>query len=232
MKFESASAVEHRKQWRRAYHKVWYPKHRESEHARQKRYYAAHRQKVLAKIKLYRLKSKVRRAAWGKEYAKSHRGERRVICRRHRLRHLEAMRARCRGLYPKYKEKNKASAKLRYWNNREKLREQQRQYALKNKHFFSIRSAQRRALKRAATINLNGIIKWMTAVKSKVTARCYYCDKLALTDAIHFDHIIPLSKGGSHSVDNLCVSCGLCNLQKGSKPIAAWVRIGQQELAL
>lgn len=63
-------------------------------------------------------------------------------------------------------------------------------------------------------------------------AFCYYCSKKVSTKSIHFDHIIPLSKGGPHSVDNLCVSCAECNMQKHDNPIEKWVKFGQQILAI
>ena len=44
---------------------------------------------------------------------------------------------------------------------------------------------------------------------------CVYCDD-DLSDAeIHMDHVIPESKGGQTSFDNLQVTCRKCNLAKG-----------------
>ena len=34
---------------------------------------------------------------------------------------------------------------------------------------------------------------------------------------LHFDHVIPLSKGGTNSVDNVRPSHAICNMQKNSK---------------
>lgn len=47
--------------------------------------------------------------------------------------------------------------------------------------------------------------------------RCRYCGRAA-EDAIilHVDHVIPRSKGGSDSVDNLVTACAECNLGKGA----------------
>lgn len=44
-------------------------------------------------------------------------------------------------------------------------------------------------------------------------ASCAYCS----SPAVGWDHIIPRSRGGSHSPDNLVPACASCNSQKGSK---------------
>jgi 5-methylcytosine-specific restriction endonuclease McrA len=116
--------------------------------------------------------------------------------------------------------------------NKVKIRIGKQSLYLRNKHKFQIRSAKRRALKKAATINMNGILEWISRIKSKPSAVCYYCDKRIPTSNIHFDHIVALSNGGAHSVENLCTSCATCNHSKSDKPIRAWIRMGQQILEL
>jgi 5-methylcytosine-specific restriction endonuclease McrA len=86
----------------------------------------------------------------------------------------------------------------------------------------------RRALMHAATVNLKSMVAWMEGVKSKPSAVCYYCQQEIEVSQIHFDHVIALSKGGAHSVENLCVSCSRCNLSKGNRPIGVWITTGQQ----
>ena len=45
--------------------------------------------------------------------------------------------------------------------------------------------------------------------------RCVYCD-VDLTNAeVHMDHVIPESKGGPTTFDNLQVTCRKCNIEKG-----------------
>ena len=44
---------------------------------------------------------------------------------------------------------------------------------------------------------------------------CVYCDEDLRDAEIHIDHVIPESKGGPTSYDNLQVTCRKCNLAKG-----------------
>ena len=46
---------------------------------------------------------------------------------------------------------------------------------------------------------------------------CFYCKKLVPLGYRHVDHKIPLSKGGSHTKDNLEITCQGCNLEKRTK---------------
>lgn len=45
---------------------------------------------------------------------------------------------------------------------------------------------------------------------------CYYCSR-PIAGAWHTDHIVPLFRGGTSAYNNLCVSCGPCNIRKGIK---------------
>ena len=90
----------------------------------------------------------------------------------------------------------------------------------------------RRALRRAATINLAGLTAYVASVRRSKIVTCYYCCCKLSGKTAHMDHIIPLSRGGEHSARNLCVSCPKCNLSKKARSPQAWIRIGQQFLSL
>ncbi|MGH7489948.1 MAG: HNH endonuclease [bacterium] len=48
--------------------------------------------------------------------------------------------------------------------------------------------------------------------------RCRQCGS---NKELHFDHVIPWSKGGPNTVDNIQLLCGTCNRRKGADDIPA-----------
>lgn len=46
---------------------------------------------------------------------------------------------------------------------------------------------------------------------------CYLCGKEISIHAITLDHIVPLSRGGTHTPLNVRVACQPCNSRKGKK---------------
>jgi 5-methylcytosine-specific restriction endonuclease McrA len=57
------------------------------------------------------------------------------------------------------------------------------------------------------------------AILAKANGFCGICGEAFGADGVHFDHKIPLSKGGAHAQDNLQAVHPVCNLRKGSKLI-------------
>lgn len=133
-----------------------------------------------------------------------------------------------------YKDYTKSYGVKYRLQHREKLNEKNRRYSKQhyrdNKERYFAKAAQRRALEKASCKNLEAIVAFRESVKSKPVATCYWCEKEISTKLVHFDHIVPLSKGGPHSVENLCVSCPECNRRKGAKTIKQWLQFGQQFL--
>jgi|SRR3954463_5375305 len=59
--------------------------------------------------------------------------------------------------------------------------------------------------------------------------KCYYCHKKLGKERKSWvaEHVIPLSRGGSNSIDNIVIACIPCNLRKGSKLPHEWVDGGR-----
>lgn len=67
-----------------------------------------------------------------------------------------------------------------------------------------------------------GTSEWMRLrehVFSRDGWRCVYCGSAG---TLEVDHIKPVSKGGSHQIENLATACFPCNRSKGAKTLAEW----------
>lgn len=56
--------------------------------------------------------------------------------------------------------------------------------------------------------------------------KCYYCKK-KLAQGWHADHVTPLSKGGSNTIENIVIACQTCNLHKSAKLPHEWLENGR-----
>lgn len=84
-----------------------------------------------------------------------------------------------------------------------------------------IRANRRRALKIGAggTFTQLDIDRLQTLQKG----RCAGCRE-KLTEGIHRDHILALSRGGSNDITNIQLLCPLCNLRKHAKSPDVWAK--------
>lgn len=116
-------------------------------------------------------------------------------------------------------------------NNAERYRLNARAWAARNPH--KVRAL--RIGKRASKFNTGRgddrpIVAFCQWLLSADSIACYWCQETTEAAGRQVDHIIPLQKGGPHSVGNLCVSCASCNSRKGSKLPEEFA--GQAELRL
>jgi len=78
--------------------------------------------------------------------------------------------------------------------------------------------ARRRALIRGVTCDEAEQIKaFYHQAQVQPRLRCFYCGRFVRKADRHVDHIVPLAKGGLHTLDNLAVACAKCNLKKHAK---------------
>lgn len=101
--------------------------------------------------------------------------------------------------------------------NLEKERETGRQWSSKNQDktraYKSKYNAKRRAMLFDQSIPTQDIQKLVKAQS------CYYCSKSA---KLTIDHVVPLSRGGLHTLGNLVMACSSCNSSKGGKLLIEW----------
>lgn len=72
---------------------------------------------------------------------------------------------------------------------------------------------------RVRRLGLPDLLTWEDFIeRMKSTAgRCFYCQKQVGYALLTPDHIIPLSRGGHHTADNIVPACVSCNLGKGNR---------------
>jgi 5-methylcytosine-specific restriction endonuclease McrA len=120
--------------------------------------------------------------------------------------------------YTKHKEKRLLAFQEYYQKNKNEIREKQKKYRQTNKNYIYLRNRKRRNLLSGSNIapqEIKDLIK-------NSNSRCHYCNS---SQEIQIDHYIPLSKGGSHNINNLVVACKECNLAKKDKLPEDWLKI-------
>lgn len=60
--------------------------------------------------------------------------------------------------------------------------------------------------------------EWENTLKS-YGGKCVYCGG----DGTTIDHVVPIARGGSHSVNNVVPACPTCNSSKNAKPLLLWM---------
>jgi 5-methylcytosine-specific restriction endonuclease McrA len=130
----------------------------------------------------------------------------------------------------KYHHKNaevkNLQRRLFYEKNKEAHAEAVKKWASTNKEVVAAYQ-KTSALKRRAQRRQNGIFKVSHKEIAKLQDQpCFYCGSLKSKT---IDHVIPINKGGTHSIGNLVPCCKSCNSSKHDKFIMEW-RIRRMKL--
>lgn len=138
----------------------------------------------------------------------------------------DAINANARRWYSDNHTHNRKCKRNYYWRNRDHARTYQKQYLRSNYDklhpSLSARTARYRArkLQAASDATATAFIKF---VRSQKIITCHYCGTAISGKSAHIDHMLALSKGGSHMASNLCASCPKCNRSKAARPLAEWL---------
>lgn len=168
------------------------------------------------------------------------REQQRERSRRWRERHpekaREEARKRARAAYWKDPEKHKACTRRWRRENKEKVSQYNKEYyrqhasellpkirdrvakwrkANREQYNWHMRQAQhrRRKAKEGGVVYQSDFFMMCEIFDWK----CAYCGSELTPETATIDHIIPLSRGGEHSINNIAPACSRCNSQKGDK---------------
>jgi len=160
--------------------------------------------------------------------------ESKAVYRRHYWSHREARLALSKRLYYENIDVKHEYQHSYYDTNRRMLQRKSREYYLKfpekraavTKHWLSRNpdkithySSSRRARERNAEGTFT--IRQWNFLKTLFNHRCAYCG--CKPKRLTKDHLIPLIKGGRHSIDNIVPSCVSCNSKKNSSTSMSWL---------
>lgn len=138
---------------------------------------------------------------------------------RYYRRHKEFMNAKSKAWREKNRDRAAASSRRSYAKHADKRRAESRVASKRYRERMRgtpeqierdrLRAERRRARKAQVPDTLTGA-EWDTICR-RFKQRCAYCGRLRkLTQ----DHVIPISKGGAHSADNVVPACRPCNSSK------------------
>lgn len=158
-------------------------------------YYAKNKEKISEKGKAYRAKNKEALAKRSAEYRKKHSA--------------------------KFVEKAREYAK----KYPERVRVYKKKWADAHKYENCLKAKIRRAKISGVLVDeekkqrVYQFYKWL---KNQDYISCTYCGVFVSGKSVHVDHIVPLSRGGDHDVDNFAVSCDKCNRSKADFLLSEW----------
>jgi 5-methylcytosine-specific restriction endonuclease McrA len=183
-----------------------------------KHYKADHHQRTLARSKENRAAWLASHPAYAREYAAAYYAAHAELLRARALAWSAANPERKRSndrawalAHPERKRSNDAAS---YSSNPDRNRTRHAAWYLANR-LKSRESTNRRRARKFA----NGFeVVSLSAILERDGMVCHICRADILTRAdLHFDHVIPLAKGGPHRAFNIKPAHARCNLSKGSR---------------
>jgi 5-methylcytosine-specific restriction endonuclease McrA len=111
------------------------------------------------------------------------------------------------------------------WRDPEQIRQYMRAWCKKNREYVNAKSREwgrknkdkklANCRARRAKGPMIGADEW-AGLLAKFGSKCLRC---GATERLEMDHVVPVAKGGTHSLDNLQVLCRTCNASKGARVI-------------
>ena len=80
-------------------------------------------------------------------------------------------------------------------------------------------SAHRRRARRYNVLSTLIYAEWLLILR-RARGCCFYCRSFFGFHRLTIEHVVPLSRGGTNSADNIVAACFMCNCLKGCRAVA------------
>jgi 5-methylcytosine-specific restriction endonuclease McrA len=153
--------------------------------------------------------------AYQKDRYQKKRNELLAYQRDYRAKNASRERARSQAWKVANRDRANERERARYARATGKFRSKHKAWSSKNREWYRAKDARRRAQSMATKI---GKIDFKKLLR-EFDGLCGICRSPldVSVDLYHFDHIIPLAAGGSHTTGNIQIAHAACNLKKGAK---------------
>lgn len=174
-------------------------------------YYQRNREKIIARVAQHRVDNR-EQVLEGK--------------RRYREQNPDLVREQKRKAYYQNLEHYRDLSRAYRVANRERIKEWNREWAASNPAAVQRIKSQYKHRRRALESS-NGIYvvsaRDLKRLLARSRGRCAYCaEPFDSTRPVTWDHIIPVTRGGTYSVGNLAPCCRSCNSSKQNRTVTEW----------
>ncbi|QOP66662.1 HNH endonuclease [Gordonia phage GrootJr] len=112
----------------------------------------------------------------------------------------------------------KCRSRVWSWENPEAAAAKVREWEKANPDAHRIRQGERSDRRRRSVTGTVSTRDWLRALR-RAEGRCWYCGERA---PLTIEHVIPLSRGGMHTIGNVVPACPSCNYQKQHRTVMEW----------
>lgn len=178
---------------------LWREKYKEIKKIKDAEYREIHKEQIKKRQKEWRIKNRAEQLLKKKSYY---------------IKNKEKYLAKNKEWKDNSPEKNKLSKQVEYIKNRDKYIKRAKEWAIKNPEKARISGLI--SVKKRIAIKF-GLEEHFTKqdideLYEEQGGKCYYCG--VNIPPYHIEHKTPLSRGGTDTKENLCLSCGPCNWAK------------------
>lgn len=146
-----------------------------------------------------------------------------IYKRKHYLENEERLIQEKKEYYYANRELLNYKKKIYRMNNKEKLRDIHRRYRQNNKE-VGRRNCNARRARIKKLISDFTVEEWLNALEY-FDNKCAYCRcEGSENESLQQEHVIPVSKGGDYTKNNIIPACKSCNSSKGGNDMSVWFK--------